>query len=435
MEELLRTPQGFRGDPHVDEAKCVGCVACAHVCPADAIEIVGNGAIRRVRFMHKDCIFCGSCQDVCPSEAVELRAGRKAWFPPRTPPTRSAPAVVTAASAGPIYSGGAGGVGAAADWTRSLHWARPSGHGETQSGICMHCRRTSIAEVREAKRALASLARGSSGVGQGEVWAGPAHCRTEPGAAALAAPPPSRPTRSDPRTRTSASSSNPRRPTASCGARPWISAPTSSSSPPARAAGLRVLQREAHRAQPRELHLRPLLRRDHADARPHPRGDEGRDRRYRFTPAWIDDYIPQPATGQLGREIMDRIRTTRGRWTRLSRSRGGEHGAHLSAPGRHRSTVTNGEIAAALVAEGSAWLSPPLELRGHGNLSRVVSVTGGAVSDWEVSWGRRSSGMAASRRRGATFSGSQLGRRVARRDRGARGPALARAPPRTERSG
>jgi len=164
MEELLRTPQGFRGDPHVDEAKCVGCVACAHVCPADAIEIVGNGAIRRVRFMHKDCIFCGSCQDVCPSEAVELRAGRKAWFPAKDASHSEAHlAVGNCRLCGAPYIPEAQVAWALRRLDEKLALgASERGMVERSLGICMHCRRTSIAEVREAKRALASLARGSS---------------------------------------------------------------------------------------------------------------------------------------------------------------------------------------------------------------------------------------------------------------------------------
>ena len=164
MEGLLRTPQGFRGNPHVDQEQCVGCGACAHVCPADAIEIVGNGATRRVRFMHKDCIFCGSCQDVCPSEAVELRAGQKAWFQAKDASLSEAHLAV-----GHCHLCGAPYVPEA-----QMAWAlrrldeklalgaSERGMVERSLGICMHCRRTSIAEVREAKRALASLARGSS---------------------------------------------------------------------------------------------------------------------------------------------------------------------------------------------------------------------------------------------------------------------------------
>lgn len=110
---------------------------------------------------------------------------------------------------------------------------------------------------------------------------------------------------------------------------------------------------------------------------------------YRFTPAWIDDYVPQPATGQLGREIMDRIADCSRPMEALVAVSPAENTARIYlSRADAESTVTSGEATAVLVAAGSAWLSPPLELPGRGSLSRVVSVTGGAASDWEVSWGR-----------------------------------------------
>lgn len=164
MAELLRTPHGFRGNPQVDQAKCVGCGACAHVCPADAIEINGSGTERRVRFMHKDCIFCGSCQDVCPSEAVELRAGRTEWFEAKEASRSDAHLSVRQCRlCGAPYM-----PEAQVAWAlRRLDERLALGVTDREMverclGICMQCRRKSIAEVREAKRILASLSRGAS---------------------------------------------------------------------------------------------------------------------------------------------------------------------------------------------------------------------------------------------------------------------------------
>mgnify|MGYP000489011813 CR=1 FL=1 len=80
LEPLLRTPEGYRGDPHVDRETCVGCTACANVCPADAIEILDGEGRRVVRFRREACVFCGTCQDVCPTESVTLRAGDPSWY-------------------------------------------------------------------------------------------------------------------------------------------------------------------------------------------------------------------------------------------------------------------------------------------------------------------------------------------------------------------
>jgi len=160
MDELLRTPQGFRGNPHVDQDTCVGCGACAHVCPADAIEIVGNGTERLVRFKHKDCIFCGSCQEVCPSEAVELRAGYKEWF--RKKDASLSEARLSAGNCllcGAPYMPEAQVAWALRRLDEKLELGADRGAARRSLSICMPCRRKSIGEVREAKRILASLAR------------------------------------------------------------------------------------------------------------------------------------------------------------------------------------------------------------------------------------------------------------------------------------
>ena len=64
IEELLRTPPGFRGNPHVDQAKCVGCAACAHVCPADAIKRTPDGVVQSS--LKPRCIGCTNCVYACP---------------------------------------------------------------------------------------------------------------------------------------------------------------------------------------------------------------------------------------------------------------------------------------------------------------------------------------------------------------------------------
>jgi len=61
----------FRGRPYFHDNDCMGCSACAQVCPTGAIEfkdVVLNGKGKRIFTVHWDvCIFCGQCQANCPT--------------------------------------------------------------------------------------------------------------------------------------------------------------------------------------------------------------------------------------------------------------------------------------------------------------------------------------------------------------------------------
>lgn len=59
----------FRGRPYFFEEDCVGCTACAQVCPAKAIDVeddFSSGVPKRRLTIHWDiCICCGNCEANC----------------------------------------------------------------------------------------------------------------------------------------------------------------------------------------------------------------------------------------------------------------------------------------------------------------------------------------------------------------------------------
>jgi iron only hydrogenase large subunit-like protein len=64
MEKMVK--QAFIHSIKVDEAKCIGCVACMKVCPTKAIRV--RNAKAQINF--ERCIDCGGCLRVCPHNAI-----------------------------------------------------------------------------------------------------------------------------------------------------------------------------------------------------------------------------------------------------------------------------------------------------------------------------------------------------------------------------
>lgn len=65
-------PEGFRGKIQIDKEKCMGCGACAMLCPSSADTAIDGPEFRTIRIMFGRCVFCATCQEVCPPEALKL---------------------------------------------------------------------------------------------------------------------------------------------------------------------------------------------------------------------------------------------------------------------------------------------------------------------------------------------------------------------------
>jgi ferredoxin len=51
----------------IDLELCIGCGACASVCPTNCIEPTDDG---KYYIRPEDCIDCGACVEVCPTDAI-----------------------------------------------------------------------------------------------------------------------------------------------------------------------------------------------------------------------------------------------------------------------------------------------------------------------------------------------------------------------------
>ena len=71
-------PASFRGQPKYNPDRCLGCLACEEICPAEAIaheDRTGADIPKRVMIHYTDtCIFCGTCEAACiaDNEGIKL---------------------------------------------------------------------------------------------------------------------------------------------------------------------------------------------------------------------------------------------------------------------------------------------------------------------------------------------------------------------------
>jgi hydrogenase-4 component H len=69
--EAYSPQKSFRGRPRFDEGYCIGCGACAEVCPSKCIDVVDDldaSPPMRLLVQHLDaCIWCGQCERYCPT--------------------------------------------------------------------------------------------------------------------------------------------------------------------------------------------------------------------------------------------------------------------------------------------------------------------------------------------------------------------------------
>lgn len=63
---------GFRGRPVLDGNKCLGCGACAQVCPPRTILVIDENDTRTIQVDYSRCTYCARCEEVCPVGSIKL---------------------------------------------------------------------------------------------------------------------------------------------------------------------------------------------------------------------------------------------------------------------------------------------------------------------------------------------------------------------------
>lgn len=70
--EPFEPQSAFRGRPRFNAEECIGCGACAQVCPPKCIEVIDDldatPPVRRLVQHLDSCIVCGQCERYCPTQ-------------------------------------------------------------------------------------------------------------------------------------------------------------------------------------------------------------------------------------------------------------------------------------------------------------------------------------------------------------------------------
>lgn len=69
--ESMLAPKRFRGRPEIDGSKCLGCGACASVCPPRLISMHDADGRRTVEMNYSRCTYCARCEEICPVGAMK----------------------------------------------------------------------------------------------------------------------------------------------------------------------------------------------------------------------------------------------------------------------------------------------------------------------------------------------------------------------------